>query len=96
MGTALFTRSSIQERHFTDVGCPHKAKGCCRGFGIEITEAEWPSHHLPHAVLADRGEFEGYNANNLVESLNIKVDNTPPYRADMKGIVEQSFNELNN
>lgn len=68
----------------------------CQGFGIEITEAEWPSHHLPHAVLADRGEFEGYNANNLVESLNIKVDNTPPYRADMKGIVEQSFNELNN
>ncbi|MBD2741907.1 Mu transposase C-terminal domain-containing protein [Coleofasciculus sp. FACHB-1120] len=68
----------------------------CKKFDLEITEAEWPSHHLPEAILADRGEFEGYNANNLVDSLGVDVDNTPPYRADMKGIVEQSFNQLNN
>jgi hypothetical protein len=68
----------------------------CKKFDIEITEAEWPSHHVPEAILADRGEFEGYNPNNLVDSLGVDVDNTPPYRADMKGIVEQSFNQLNN
>lgn len=63
----------------------------CAEYGIEIDEADWPSHHLPEAILADRGELEGYNADNLVNSLNIRVSNTPPYRADWKGIVERNF-----
>lgn len=67
----------------------------CRLYGIEISETEWPSHHLPEAILADRGELEGYNANNLVESLSIKICNTPPYRADLKGIIERSFRYFN-
>lgn len=25
----------------------------CREYGIEITEEQWPSHHLPEAILAD-------------------------------------------
>lgn len=67
----------------------------CARYGIEITEAEWPSHHLPEAILADRGEFEGYNANNLVGTLGVQVCNTPPYRADLKGIIERSFRSFN-
>lgn len=63
----------------------------CQEFNIQIDEAEWPSHHLPEAILADRGELEGYNADNLVNALNIRVSNTPPYRADWKGIVERNF-----
>ncbi len=63
----------------------------CSEYGIEIDDADWPSHHLPEAILADRGELEGYNADNLVNSLNIRVSNTPPYRADWKGIVERNF-----
>lgn len=74
--------------------CADKVEYCAR-YGIEITEAEWPSHHLPEAILADRGELEGYNANNLVESLGVVVCNTPPYRADFKGIIERSFRTLN-
>lgn len=67
----------------------------CHSFGMEINETKWPSHHLPEAILADRGELEGYNANNLVESLGIQVCNTPPYRADLKGIIERSFRYFN-
>lgn len=63
----------------------------CQEFGIQIDEADWPSHHLPEAILADRGELEGYNANNLVNALNVRISNTPPYRADWKGIVERNF-----
>jgi hypothetical protein len=62
----------------------------CQGFGIDDVEW-WPARHLPEAILADRGELEGYNADNLVNSLGIRVSNTPPYRADGKGIIEQSF-----
>jgi len=63
----------------------------CAEYGIAITAAEWPSQHLPEAILADRGELEGYNADNLVNALGIRVSNTAPYRADWKGIVERNF-----
>lgn len=63
----------------------------CAEYGIVITEDEWPSHHLTEAILADRGEFEGYQADNLVNALNIRVMNTAPYRGDWKGIVERNF-----
>lgn len=68
----------------------------CKGYSIEINESEWPSHHLPDAIVADRAEFEGYNADNLVNSpLNISICNTPPYRADLKGVIERSFRWFN-
>ncbi|MBW4485317.1 MAG: transposase family protein [Tildeniella torsiva UHER 1998/13D] len=67
----------------------------CREYGVEITNEDWPCHHLPEAILADRGEMEGYQADNLVKSLNVTVSNTPPYRADWKGIVERNF-RINN
>lgn len=63
----------------------------CREYGIEISDKDWPSHHLPEMILADRGELEGYKADNLVNSLNVRVSNTPPYRADWKGIIERNF-----
>lgn len=68
----------------------------CSRYGIEITESEWPSHHLPEVILADRGEFEGYNANNLIDCLGVDdIRNTSPYRADMKGLIERSFRWFN-
>lgn len=67
----------------------------CSQYGIQITPDDWPCHHLPESILADRGEFEGYNADNLVNALNIRVSNTPPYRADWKGIVERNFGLTN-
>jgi putative transposase len=67
----------------------------CKEYGVEINPGDWPCHHLPEAMLADRGELEGYNADNLVNALNIRVSNTPPYRADWKGIVERNFRLIN-
>lgn len=67
----------------------------CKSYGINITEEQWPAHHLPDILIADRGEFEGYSVENLVNNLNIKVENTSPYRGDLKGIVERYFRTLN-
>ncbi|AOY74998.1 Mu transposase C-terminal domain-containing protein [Clostridium formicaceticum] len=67
----------------------------CKRFDIEIEENQWPVHHLPEAILADRGELEGKNIENLINGLHIKIQNTPPYRADWKGIVEQHFKITN-
>lgn len=67
----------------------------CQEYEIEITPEMWPSRGLPEAILGDRGELEGYNSSNLVDFLDIDVANTPPYRCDWKGIVEQNFRLMN-
>jgi putative transposase len=63
----------------------------CAEYGIRIDKDEWPCHHLPESILADRGEFEGYNADNLVNSLGTRIGTTAAWRPDWKPIVERSF-----
>lgn len=63
----------------------------CREYDMEITDDDWSCHHVPEAILADRGELEGRNIETLINSLNVRVENNPPYRADWKAIVEQYF-----
>jgi putative transposase len=67
----------------------------CAKYGIEIESDDWNVHFLPEEILADRGELIGFNSDQVVESLNVRISNTPPYRADWKGIVEQSFRRAN-
>jgi hypothetical protein len=67
----------------------------CKKYDIEIHEDEWPAKHMPSSILADQGEFKGYNADQLTKHFGVNVQNTPSYRADLKGIVEQFFNVTN-
>ncbi|MEC1903460.1 Mu transposase C-terminal domain-containing protein [Bacillus atrophaeus] len=67
----------------------------CKQYGIDITSEQWPTHHLPEIIIADRGEFEGYSVDNLINNLNIKIENTTAYRGDLKGIVERKFRTFN-
>ncbi|QXE01941.1 Mu transposase C-terminal domain-containing protein [Terribacillus sp. DMT04] len=67
----------------------------CKQYGIDITSEQWPTHHLPEVIIADRGEFEGYSVDNLINNLNIKIENTTAYRGDLKGIVERKFRTFN-
>lgn len=69
----------------------------CKEYDIEINEEEWPTHYLPDTVLTDRGvEFVGMKVEKLINVLGVKIQNTSPYRGDLKGIIEQQFNILNN
>ncbi|OOM79135.1 Mu transposase C-terminal domain-containing protein [Clostridium sp. BL-8] len=67
----------------------------CKAYGINIEKEQWPCEHIPEIIIADRGEFEGYSVENLINNLNIKIENTSPYRGDLKGIVERSFRTTN-
>jgi len=67
----------------------------CADYDISIEYSDWPTHHLPEALMADRGEFEGYNADQLVNAFSTRVYNTSPYRADLKGVVEQHIDISN-
>ena len=63
----------------------------CAGYGVPITEEEWPCRHIPDTILADRGEMESKSVETLINILNVRVDNALAYRADIKGIVERLF-----
>lgn len=66
----------------------------CRQFDIEIDPDEWPNTPLASVLLGDRGELLSKQADRLTEVLGLEVENTPPYRADWKGIVERQFRLL--
>lgn len=67
----------------------------CNKYDIPIKESEWPANHLPEIIIADRGELEGYSVENLINNLNVKIENTSPYRGDLKGIIERYFRTMN-
>lgn len=67
----------------------------CMEYGIKVLEEDWPCSYLPESILADRGEFEGYNVENLINNLGVTIENTPPSRGDLKGIVERQFRTTN-
>lgn len=63
----------------------------CARYGIQITEEDWPCHHIPRALVGDRGEMESVSADHLVNQLDMRIENMPPYHGDLKGIIEQHF-----
>lgn len=67
----------------------------CKQYDIDITDEQWPTYHLPGVIIADRGEFEGYAVEGIINNLNIKIENTTAYRGDLKGIVERKFRTIN-
>ncbi len=67
----------------------------CKKYGVDISEEDWPCHHVPASLLGDRGELLSKNADALVNTFGIRIVNAPPYRADLKGIIEQHFRTIN-
>jgi putative transposase len=63
----------------------------CKGYGVHITEDDWPSHHLPKTLLANSSEFLLKNADFLVNVLGIQISNAQPYRLDCKERFERCF-----
>ena len=66
----------------------------CKQFGRDIEMGDWPCHHLPASLLGERGEIESRYIETLANNFRVNVENTAPYRADWKGIVEQRFRLL--
>jgi hypothetical protein len=66
----------------------------CKSYGYTLKEEDWPSTGLPDAILADRGELLGHQIERLEQGFGIRIENTPPFRGDAKGIVERSFRTI--
>jgi hypothetical protein len=63
----------------------------CMGYGIHITEDDWPSHHLPKVLLANSPEFLLKNSDFLVNALDIEISIALPCRLDWKELFERCF-----
>lgn len=63
----------------------------CKQYDTEIEHDHWPVIGLPDAILADRGELLGYQIESLECAFSVRIENTPPYRGDAKGVVERYF-----
>ncbi|KAB1442884.1 DDE-type integrase/transposase/recombinase [Pseudodesulfovibrio senegalensis] len=66
----------------------------CKEYGFDISDEDWPTVGLPDAILADRGELLGHQIESLESCFSVRIENTPPYRGDAKGIVERSFKTI--
>lgn len=66
----------------------------CREYGITINEEDWDCRYLPDAIIGDRGEMESRMVEVLIANLNVRIENTTPYRGDLKGIVERHFRTI--
>lgn len=63
-------------------------------YGITIEDKDWP-FCVPLRVMADRGELVGKQIENAIQGLGITIQNSPPYHADYKGIIEVAFAVMN-
>lgn len=78
------------------INCVQDKAGFCAEQGIEIDDADWPcSGSMPLRILFDRGEGRGNLASDFIRKSGLIVENTSPYRADLKGICEQRFHLIN-
>ncbi len=64
----------------------------CREYGIEIRAEQWPSCGLPREIITDKGsEFTGSRLQELCKRFGLEIQSLPPFRPDEKGLVEKSF-----
>ena len=68
----------------------------CQSRGVFIEEQDWDSCQMPGTLVTDMGsEYKGDTFSQIAE-LGIKVVNLPPYRPELKGMVEKFFDVIQN
>ncbi len=69
----------------------------CAAYGIEIDAMQWPSRGVPAEIITDKGrEFEGKQIDAICARYGMERESLPPFRPDQKGLVEKSFDLLQN
>lgn len=74
--------------------CLENKVDVCRSLGISIDFEDWPVIGLPTSILADKGELLTHQADSLINTYNVRIENAKARRGDAKGIVEQRFRTI--
>lgn len=68
----------------------------CRNHGVFIEPKEWDACQMPGVLVTDMGsEYKSANFAQITE-LGVKLVNLPPYRPELKGVVEKFFDVIQN
>lgn len=68
-------------------------KEFCKKYGIDV-EDKWDVACIPMKIFTDRGELNGLQIESAIEGLGIAIQNSPSYRPETKGIIEQALNQI--
>ncbi|MCQ5145141.1 transposase family protein [Enterocloster bolteae] len=67
----------------------------CKRYGIGITPEQWPNTGLPGEIITDQGkEFITSRVGELCAAYGMEREALPPFRPDEKGLVEKTFDVL--
>lgn len=68
----------------------------CANFELKIAPEDWPMACVCSGILADRAELISKKAEVILDNVGVSyLDFTCPYRGDLKGLVEQYFDIIN-
>ena len=68
----------------------------CSKHGVFIEPQEWASKQIPGVLVTDMGsEYKGDTFSQITE-LGVKIVNLPPFRPELKGMVEKFFDVIQN
>ena len=66
----------------------------CKSHGVFLNDGEWDSWKMPGVLVTDMGsEYKGDTFAQIAE-LGVKIVNLPPYRPELKGVVEKFFDVI--
>ncbi len=68
----------------------------CRKQGIVINSEEWNCNMLPSTLVTDMGREYISNTFEQIADLGVTLVNLPPYRPELKGVVEKFFDIIQN
>ena len=68
----------------------------CKKFGIKIDKADWNCDKLPATLITDMGKEYASETFEQISDLGVTVINLPPYRPELKGMVEKFFDVIQN
>lgn len=64
----------------------------CQSFGVTIAPSQWPNKGMPHELVTDKGyDFCSKRVEELCIRYGVELQSLPPFRPDGKGLVEKSF-----
>ena len=66
----------------------------CKSYGIDIENKEWDCNKLPLKLVTDMGREYTSDTFEQITDLGVTLVNLPPYRPELKGVVEKFFDVI--
>lgn len=68
----------------------------CKQFGIIVNQADWNCSSLPATLVTDMGKEYASQNFEQISDLGVTIINLPPYRPELKGVIEKFFDIIQN